>query len=62
MDRQLAAFEAGENVTNFVHPGGMTRWEKSELKQSLRAVAKFDERVRFEFTGEVSCNLHLEGK
>ena len=53
LDRQLNAFEAGKPVTNFIHPGNLTRWEKGELKQALRAVAAFDERVRFDFTGEV---------
>jgi len=51
--RQLADFNAAKAVTNFVHPASLTRWEKNELKQALRAVIKFDERIRFEFTGEV---------
>ena len=50
---QLTAYEAGKAVTNFVHPGTLTRWQTQELKRALKAIVKFDERVRFEFTGEV---------
>ncbi|MEK9724077.1 MAG: putative nucleotidyltransferase substrate binding domain-containing protein [Rhodospirillaceae bacterium] len=53
LKQQLADFDAGRKVTNFVHPGTLTRHETQELEQAFRAVTKFSERVRFEFMGEV---------
>jgi signal-transduction protein with cAMP-binding, CBS, and nucleotidyltransferase domain len=51
--QQIADYEAGAPVSNFVDPSALTAREIGLLKAGLRAINDFRERVRIELTGEV---------
>ncbi|MEQ9574908.1 MAG: putative nucleotidyltransferase substrate binding domain-containing protein, partial [Rhodospirillales bacterium] len=51
--QQIADFKAGLPVTNYVHPGVLTRREAHVLKDSLEAIRNFQVRIRGDFTGTV---------
>ena len=51
--QQIADFQAGQPVSNFIDPSGLTERETLLLKDGLRAINDFRARVRAELTGEV---------
>ncbi len=51
--QQLADFAAGRKVGNYVDPDELSRWEKSRLRDSLRAIENFRKETRAAFTGAV---------
>jgi CBS domain-containing protein len=51
--QQIADFQAGRPVSNFVDPTDLTLRETDVLKSSFRAINDFRARVRAELTGEV---------
>jgi CBS domain-containing protein len=51
--QQIADYEAGGPITNFVDPDALTRREVDILKDSFRAINDFRERIRIELTGEL---------
>ena len=51
--QQIADFQAGRPVTNYVHPRGLTRREADMLKDSFQAIRRLRDRMRGEFTGDV---------
>jgi CBS domain-containing protein len=51
--QQIADFQAGRRVSNFVDPTGLTAREIDLLKDALRAINGFRDRIRTELTGEV---------
>ena len=51
--RQIRAFQAGEPVTNFVHPDELTERELDMLKDAFRAINRFRDRLRAELMGDV---------
>ncbi|MDD9877857.1 MAG: DUF294 nucleotidyltransferase-like domain-containing protein, partial [Magnetovibrio sp.] len=53
MRQQIRDFKAGRNVTNFIHPGSLTKREKDILKDSFEAISALQDRLRLELTGNV---------
>jgi len=51
--QQIADFQAGRPVSNFVDPADLTARETELLKSSFRAINDFRARVRAELTGDV---------
>jgi signal-transduction protein with cAMP-binding, CBS, and nucleotidyltransferase domain len=51
--QQIADFQAGRPVSNFVDPAGLTVRETDLLKGGFRAINDFRDRIRGELTGEV---------
>jgi CBS domain-containing protein len=51
--QQIADFQAGRPVSNFVDPGALTERELDLLKAGLRAINDFRTHVRAELTGEL---------
>jgi CBS domain-containing protein len=51
--QQIADYEAGRPVSNFVVPAALTAREIDLLKDGFRAINEFRDRVRIELTGEV---------
>ncbi|MEQ8504429.1 MAG: putative nucleotidyltransferase substrate binding domain-containing protein [Rhodospirillales bacterium] len=51
--QQIADYQAGRPVTNFVHPGSLTRRETDILKDGFEAIRRLQDRMRGEFTGDV---------
>ncbi len=51
--RQLADFRLGAPVSGFVDPAALTRRQKRDLRQALRAVERLRTRMRFEFGGDL---------
>lgn len=51
--QQIADFQAGRPVTNYVHPRSLTRRETDMLKDSFEAIHRLRARMRSEFTGDV---------
>jgi CBS domain-containing protein len=51
--QQIADFEAGRPVSNFVDPANLTGRETDLLKDGFRAINDFRDRVRADLTGEV---------
>ncbi len=51
--QQIADFQAGRPVSNFVAPADLTMRETDLLKSSFRAINDFRARVRAELTGDV---------
>lgn len=51
--QQIADYEAGRPVSNFVDPASLTAREIDLLKNGLRAINDFRARVRSELTGDV---------
>jgi signal-transduction protein with cAMP-binding, CBS, and nucleotidyltransferase domain len=51
--QQIADFQAGAKVTNFVHPRELTRRETDMLKDGFEAIRRLQDRMRGEFTGDV---------
>jgi signal-transduction protein with cAMP-binding, CBS, and nucleotidyltransferase domain len=51
--QQIADYEAGRRVTNFVDPAQLTAREVDLLKDAFRAINDFRAQVRAELTGEV---------
>jgi len=50
---QIATFQAGRKVTNFLDPTKLTRRQKGDLKRAFVVIRDFHKRIRFEFGGEV---------
>ena len=51
--RQVSDFMSGNEVSNFVDPGSLTKRERDMLTDSLAAIRALQNRVRSEFTGEI---------
>jgi CBS domain-containing protein len=51
--QQIADYDAGRPVSNFVDPADLTAREIDLLKDALRAINEFRAHVRAELTGEV---------
>ena len=51
--QQIADYQAGRKVTNFVNPSDLTKRKKRLLKDSLKAINEFRAELRSELTGEV---------
>lgn len=51
--RQIDCQQAGLPVTNGLPPGGMTRREKRQLKEGLKAIDRLRDRVNGEITGDI---------
>ncbi len=51
--QQIADYQAGKRVTNFVHPATLTRRETDILKDSFDAIRTLQDRLRMDFTGNV---------
>jgi len=51
--QQIADFQAGRPVSNFVDPAGLTARETDLLKDGFRAINDFRGRIRAELTGDV---------
>jgi len=50
---QIADFQAGRTVGNYVHPDSLSKREKDILVDSLRAIDALRKRLHAEFTGDV---------
>ena len=50
---QIAEFESGHKVTNYVDPKSLSSRERGDLKRAFKAIRSFYGRIRFEFAGEV---------
>jgi CBS domain-containing protein len=53
MRQQIADYQAGEPVSNFVDPDTLTERELDMLKDGFRAINDFRARIRADLTGEV---------
>ena len=51
--QQIADFNAGNEVSNYVHPKGLSKRERDMLVDSLQAIRRLRQQVRAEFTGEI---------
>jgi signal-transduction protein with cAMP-binding, CBS, and nucleotidyltransferase domain len=51
--QQVADFQAGERVNNYVPPESMSTRERDMLIDAFKAIAALRDRVRTEFTGDV---------
>ena len=51
--QQIADYQAGQPVSNFVDPAGLTARETELLKDAFRAINEFRVRVRADLTGEL---------
>ncbi|MCG8354576.1 MAG: DUF294 nucleotidyltransferase-like domain-containing protein [Kiloniellales bacterium] len=51
--QQIADFKAGRQVSNYVHPDGLSEREKDMLVDSLKAIGELVKKVRSEFTAEI---------
>jgi CBS domain-containing protein len=51
--QQIADYEAGRTVSNFVDPADLTAREIDLLKDAFRAINEFRAHVRAELTGEL---------
>jgi len=51
--QQIADFRAGRAVSNFVHPDRLSKRERDQLVDSFKAIQRFLDRVRSDFTGSV---------
>ena len=51
--RQIADFEAGRALSNYVSPRSLTRREKAMLVESFKAISRLLDRVRNEVAGEL---------
>lgn len=51
--RQVADYEAGREVSNFIDPAALTERERSLLRDSLRAINEFRARLRADLTGSL---------
>ena len=51
--QQVADFQAGEPVNNYVPPDAMSTRERDMLIDAFKAIATLRDRVRTEFTGDV---------
>lgn len=51
--QQIADFRAGRRVSNFVSPKTLTRRQRDELVDSLKAIRSLRKRLHLEFTGEI---------
>ncbi len=51
--RQVADFEAGHEISNFVHPKRLNRMQKGMLRASFHAIEDLRQRVAFEIGHEV---------
>jgi signal-transduction protein with cAMP-binding, CBS, and nucleotidyltransferase domain len=51
--QQIADFQAGRPVSNFIDPAGLTGRETDLLKDSFRAINDFRAWLRAELTGDV---------
>ncbi|MCG8360235.1 MAG: DUF294 nucleotidyltransferase-like domain-containing protein [Kiloniellales bacterium] len=51
--QQIADFRAGRQVSNYVHPDGLSEREKDMLVDSLKAIGELVKKVRSEFTAEI---------
>ena len=50
---QIAAYQAGRAVTNFIDPKRLTRRQRGDLKRAFIVIRDFHKRIRFEFAGEM---------
>ena len=51
--QQIADFQAGRKVTNFVDPATLTERETDMLKDGFRAINEFRDHIRADLTGDV---------
>ena len=51
--QQIADFQAGRPVGNYVSPRSLSRRERVLLKEYFRAIRRFRGRLKSEFTGEI---------
>jgi CBS domain-containing protein len=51
--QQIADFRAGKPVSNFIHPDSLSRRERDQLVDSFKAIRRFLDHVRSDFTGHV---------
>ncbi len=51
--QQIADFKAGNDVSNYVHPKGLSERERDMLVDSFQAIRRLRQQVRAEFTGEI---------
>ena len=51
--QQLEDFQAGRQVSNYVHPDALSKREKDILLDSMKAIDGLQKRVHAEFTGDV---------
>ena len=49
--QQLADFHAGQTVGNHVDPAQLSRLEREELVEALKAIDRLRKRARADFTG-----------
>ena len=51
--QQMRDYNAGETVSNYVHPDTLSRRERDMLVEGFKAIRRFRDRVRGDFTGDV---------
>ena len=51
--RQIADFQADRRVGNFIHPERLSQRERDQLVDAFKAIRRFLDRVRSDFTGQV---------
>ncbi len=51
--RQIADYKAGRPVTYYINPRGLTKAERGDLLESLKAIDTIRKRVHLEFTGQI---------
>ncbi len=49
--QQIQSFKAGEEVSYYIYPDSMTTREKNILVDSFKAIRRYRDRVRSEFSG-----------
>ena len=51
--QQLADAKAGEDISNFVDPAILTRWERTALTEAFGAIRRFREQIRSQFSASL---------
>jgi signal-transduction protein with cAMP-binding, CBS, and nucleotidyltransferase domain len=51
--QQIQSFKAGEEVSYYIYPDSMTTREKNILIDSFKAIRRYRDRVRSEFSGDI---------
>ena len=51
--QQIADFQAGKPVSNYVDPDGLSQREKDILTDSFKAIRNLRDRMKSELTGEI---------
>ena len=51
--QQIQSFKAGEEVSYYIYPDSMTTREKNILVDSFKAIRRYRDRVRSEFSGDI---------